>query len=151
MSLWRAGICRKHPRSTDRQKISNQWGEWDMFPYLLPFLWHSFGSLKEKGFLAACLSGELWKDKQKEEEEHIKFHIFLPHGQWEYDLFIKDQNKGSIKTEQIHGNIIFKDWTEKKEMNYYDSELSIQSFKHQCAYFQSSSCFNSNVILSLDE
>lgn len=55
----------------------------------------------------------------------------------------------AFKWEQIHRNIMFKEWTEKKGMNYYDSKLPIQSFKQQCTYFQSSSCFNNNAIRSL--
>lgn len=34
--------------------------------YLSPALWCSFGSPKATGFLAACLLGELWNDKQRQ-------------------------------------------------------------------------------------
>lgn len=38
-----------------------------------------FGGLSVRGAV---------KRQTERKEEHIKFHIFLPHGQWEYDLFI---------------------------------------------------------------
>lgn len=50
----------------DGRRVIRQYGERNRFPYRSPSLWCSFASLKGKGFLAACLSGELWKDKQRE-------------------------------------------------------------------------------------
>ena len=43
---------------------------------------------------------------------------------------LKTTIKAALKWEQIHRNIIFNEWTdEKKWMNYYGSELLIQSLK----------------------
>lgn len=47
-----------------------------------------FGGLSVRGAAKRQTEGE---------GEHINFHICLPRGQWEYDLFIKDPNKGRIK------------------------------------------------------
>lgn len=60
----------------------------------MTLIWLSEG---ERIFGGLSVRGAAEKTNREEKAEHIKFHIFLPRGQWEYDLFIKDHNKGCIK------------------------------------------------------
>lgn len=78
--FWWTGTCHHSDNgySSDKQKAGNHCGEFNMFPYLVPSQWCSLGSQRETGFLAACPSGELWKDEQN--GAHIKILIALP--QW---------------------------------------------------------------------
>ncbi len=60
----------------------------------MTLIWLSEG---KRIFGGLSVRGAVKRQREEKKEKHIKFHIFLPRGQWEYDLFIKDHNKGCIK------------------------------------------------------
>lgn len=111
--------CDKLARAADGHKTL-------VFTYLSPSQWYSSGSPKGKGFLAACLSGELWKGKQKESNLSPTSFSPSPVDSGSMINSLKTTIKGCIRNGEQNATGIWylKSGWRSEWMNGCDSEMS---------------------------